>query len=238
MCSFINTTFLITLPPYPCFHEDQAHKSTKGMGRQEGRKTLESSTTALPVPQPACAHLCGGGCAPWGSLRWKSSSCSTGTWRPWCQCEFWCEQSVCSSRQRPGNTVDTWRASRGCGSGCGAQGHWASGTPLCSRDTRATVPRSPHEWSLQWQGKGNSPDEVLQGPILPEEACWSSSLCQWKAISILSKSHDPSQKKQSPALRTLSRIIILKKALKFHEEAIRNAPLKVANWAHWTHSSM
>lgn len=219
------------LPPYPCFHGDQGHKSTKA---GEGRKTLESFATVLPAPQPACAHLCGGGCAPWGSLRWKSSSCNTGTWRPWCQCEFWCERSVCSSRQRPGNTVDTWRASHGCGCECGAQGHWASGTPLCSRDTRATVPRSPPEWSLQWQGKAiDSPDDLEtivahKGPAvscLPGEAGYSSSLHPWEAISLPSKTRDPSLKNESSTLWTLSRIIILKKALKFPEEAICNAPL-------------
>lgn len=116
-----------------------------------------SSGCWVPAPPLGHTYLCAGGCVLWGSLRWKSSSCSTGTWRPWFRCGFWCELSACSSQRMPGNTADTWRASRGCEYGYGAQGHWASGILWCSRGTHATAPHSPHELSLEWHGKQNHP---------------------------------------------------------------------------------
>lgn len=163
--SLLSLHWVFIPPKWSCYHlpheaiphASSAEDNHKYLNTEKGVLGVSAITHRLRVTQSAArgpspgspAHLCGGECALSGSPRWKNSSCSTGTWRPWCPCAFWCGRSECSLPQRPGNTVGTWRASHGCECGCDEPGHWASGTPWCSRGTRAIGRHSPRGLSLE-----------------------------------------------------------------------------------------
>lgn len=102
------------------------------------------------------SHLYVDACVLSCCQKWRSTSNSTDTQRPWYPCAFSCVLWGCSWQQKLWSTVCTWKASHECGCGCGGRGHWVSWTPWSSMGSHASGCRSPPWWSLERKAEWRS----------------------------------------------------------------------------------